>query len=202
MNFKANKFFATLMIYSRNKVKVLEILIFKTIHIIGFTAWFAGLYFFIRMLAYQTEALQHSAESEISSARYGNIARKVYKGICNPAMLITWIAGLAMLYYHGTHWLIKNPWMHIKLLMVLLLTGYHLYCFSLAKKLQKGNPKLSASSMHRLAAVAAVFLIILVILGVFRDLTLVVYALGVALGLIILVILISKIFGSKTNEYK
>jgi putative membrane protein len=48
--------------------------------------------------------------------------RRLLRGIINPAMVASWALGLWMVYDGG--W-ISAPWLHAKLLLVVVLSGVH-----------------------------------------------------------------------------
>ena len=118
----------------------MAVLVFKTLHIIGFTAWFAGLFYLVRIFVYHTEAYDLSdPEKSIMRKQYNLMENRVYKIIMNPAMMLTWTCGLIMIYLYGWEWYKANIWLHFKIGLLILLTIYHVYCKGLIKKLEKGK---------------------------------------------------------------
>src|SRR5699024_4065546 len=71
--------------------------------------------------------------------------------------------------------LIMNPailsqgWMHLKLLFVVALIGYHLYCHNIYKNLQAGNFKYSSHGMRLLNEVPTVILFAVIFLVILRN---------------------------------
>lgn len=117
------------------------ILIAKAIHVVGFISWFAGLFYLGRVLVNHADtenltplagdepvATRNRLKKEILHEEYAATAARVYRIIVNPAMMITWGAGLLMVvlnpgyFYAGT-----SGWLLVKLLFVTLLVGYQLY---------------------------------------------------------------------------
>jgi protoporphyrinogen IX oxidase len=49
--------------------------------------------------------------------------RRLLKAIINPAMVVTWLAGLYLVW--AGHWLVQNWWIYAKLVLVLILSGIH-----------------------------------------------------------------------------
>ena len=107
----------------------MSILLLKSIHIIAAVAWFAGLFFLVRIFVYHRESFDmEEPKSSILGQEYGLIEGRVYKIICTPAMVITWICGLAMIgIYMGqdSQWMAVNGWLHVKLLLVILYQRIH-----------------------------------------------------------------------------
>ena len=150
--------------------------IFKIVHIVGFTAWFAGMFYLVRMFVYHTEAYDEpQPKQDILKAQFNIMEWRVYKIICNPAMIITWIFGLGMigLMVHDTGWgwLKANYWLHGKLLLVFLLSGYQGYCKSLIKKLEKGKTGFSSTQFRLFNEVPTMFLILIASIAVFKNAT-------------------------------
>ena len=74
---------------------------FKALHVFGFVSWFAGLFYLVRIFVYHTEALKREEPARsILIKEFNEMQWRVYKIICNPGMMITWVCGLAMLYIH------------------------------------------------------------------------------------------------------
>jgi uncharacterized membrane protein len=48
--------------------------------------------------------------------------RRLLRAIINPAMMVTWLAGLYLVWAGGWY---KSGWFHVKFLLVLILSGVH-----------------------------------------------------------------------------
>lgn len=156
--------------------------LFKALHIVGFTAWFGGLFYLGRLFVYHVEASDlPQPEQDILKRQYGLMEGRVYKIIITPAMNLTWICGLIMLGLHGLDWIAANPWIYAKLLLVMLLTGYQVWCKTLIKKLESGAPLPGAFQFRLLNEAPTVFLLAIVLLAVYRNgLNYLYFALGLA----------------------
>jgi putative membrane protein len=104
----------------------------KSFHILFVAAWFAGLFYLPRIfvnLAMETDAA--------ATQRLLLMARKLYRFmtlLSAPAVLL----GLALWLHYGVGRGPGNGWMHAKLLVVLLILGYHHGCGRLLKKFEAG----------------------------------------------------------------
>src|SRR5271154_1390947 len=78
----------------------------------------AGMLYLPRLFVYHCETDAGSKQSETFKV----MERRLLKAIINPAMIVTWLAGLYLAW--AGHWL-AAPWLHGKLLLVLLLSGVH-----------------------------------------------------------------------------
>ncbi|MFK7807312.1 MAG: protoporphyrinogen oxidase HemJ [Saprospiraceae bacterium] len=141
---------------------------FKALHIIGFVAWFAGLFYLVRMFVYHTEAYDKAEpEQSILKKQFNLMEWRVYKIICNPAMMITFTFGIAMLVYNPAY--MNGGWMHIKLTLVILLLVYHIFCKRMIKQLEKGKTSFSSFQFRLFNEFPTLFLFAIVFLAVFKD---------------------------------
>ena len=99
---------------------------FKSIHLIAVISWMAGLLYLPRIFVYHSEA-NHDSQKEV----FKIMERKLYNYIMMPAMLLSWIFGLALIHSIGFS-SFSELWMQIKIILVVILTFYH---FSLGKYL-------------------------------------------------------------------
>ena len=147
-------------------------LIFKIIHIIGFISWFAAIFYLGRMFVYHAEALTKAEpEKSILTRQLGLMEWRVYKIIMTPAMVITWIAGLSILYFYGWEWFKGNIWMHFKLLFLLVLSGYHGYSKKLIKAFEAGKMPMTSMGARLFNEIPTVLMIIIVSLAVLKNMT-------------------------------
>jgi protoporphyrinogen IX oxidase len=90
----------------------------KALHVVAIIAWMAGMLYLPRLFVYHCEAKSGSRQSETFKV----MERRLLKAIINPAMAVTWVAGLYLAW--AGHFLTAG-WFHGKLLLVLLLSGVH-----------------------------------------------------------------------------
>lgn len=91
----------------------------KTLHVFAMIAWMAGLFYLPRLFVYHADAV---AGSELSET-FKIMERRLYRIIMTPAMLATW--GFALLLMMGNPAVMGQGWLHAKLLLVVLMTGFH-----------------------------------------------------------------------------
>lgn len=145
-------------------------LLFKTLHIIGFTAWFSGLFYLVRMFVYHVETKNLPKEHQAFMAgQYGLMQERVYKIICNPAMMITWTFGLLMILNNGVAWFAANYWLHAKLFLLVLLTAYHLWCKRISLQLRSGYEPYSGFQFRLINEIPTLFLVLIVLLAVYKN---------------------------------
>ncbi|MGO4387753.1 protoporphyrinogen oxidase HemJ [Microvirga sp. 2YAF29] len=90
----------------------------KAFHVIAVVAWMAGMLYLPRLFVYHCEAQKGSIQSET----FKIMERRLLKAIINPAMIVTWVLGLYLLWDGGWY---KSGWMHAKIALVLILSGLH-----------------------------------------------------------------------------
>ena len=92
----------------------------KALHVISVIAWIAGMMYLPRLFVYHTAAEKGSIQSETFKV----MERRLYRGIIRPAMILTFVFGLAMEFTTGqVYWSQGWPW--VTAAAVLLLTAIH-----------------------------------------------------------------------------
>ena len=94
----------------------------KALHVISVIAWIAGMMYLPRLFVYHTAAETGSIQSETFKV----MERRLYRGIITPAMALTWIFGLIMVFTPGIiDW--HEGWVWVKAVSVIALSGIHGY---------------------------------------------------------------------------
>ncbi len=107
----------------------------KALHIVFIASWFAGLFYLPRI--YVNLAMV-PADSHAERQRLLLMARKLYRFmtiLAVPALVL----GLWLWLYYGIGKGPGNGWMHAKLLVVVLLLGYHHSCGSILRQFEAGQ---------------------------------------------------------------
>ncbi|MBA3981662.1 MAG: protoporphyrinogen oxidase HemJ [Alcanivorax sp.] len=134
----------------------------KAFHIIAVVTWFAALFYLPRLFVYHA-----MAEDSVSRERFKIMERKLYRGIMTPSMIATLVLGFWLLWLNPA-WM-KMGWMHVKLLLVFLLVGYHHVCLAYMKKFAADANTKSHVFYRWFNEVPVVFLIAIVILAVVKP---------------------------------
>jgi putative membrane protein len=135
----------------------------KAGHVIFVIFWIAGLFMLPRYYVYHQEAPIGSAEER----KWIDRERKLRNIIITPAMIMVWILGLALASIVGA-W--DQGWFHAKLLIVILLSGYHGWMVAYGKKLARGDRPVSGKAlrmMNEIPGIAAAIIVVLVIIKPF-----------------------------------
>ena len=102
-------------------------LLFKSIHLIAVISWMAGLLYLPRIFVYHSEAVQNNKSEDLMST-FKVMERRLFIYIMNPAMILSWIFGVFLIYLIGFE-NFNTLWLKLKLLLVILLTIYHFFLF-------------------------------------------------------------------------
>ncbi len=135
----------------------------KAGHLIFVIFWMAGLFMLPRFFVYHQEAPEGSPENAVWVEREA----KLMKIIMWPSLLVVWVLGLALAMSIGAF---SQGWFHVKLALVLALTGYHFWLANYAQLLAAGQRKLTGRKLRMLnevPGIAAALIVILVIVKPF-----------------------------------
>lgn len=105
----------------------------KALHIFFMTSWFAGIFYLPRLFVYHAMSEDQATRDQLKV-----MEGKLYRFI-TPIMWLTIGLGLWMLYDYAWAAWSSMGWLHIKLLLVTLLVGYHFYCGRLIKEFAADN---------------------------------------------------------------
>ena len=93
--------------------------VIKALHLISVMSWMAGLLYLPRLFVYHAETTVGSVRAETFKV----MERRLLKAIMNPAMVASFAFGIWMIVLAPG--LLYEPWMHVKILCVLLMAGCH-----------------------------------------------------------------------------
>ncbi|GAB4386010.1 MAG: protoporphyrinogen oxidase HemJ [Elainellaceae cyanobacterium] len=141
---------------------------FKSFHILGFVAWFAGLFYLPRLFIYHIEAEERAEPVRAAlKEEYSRIEKLLYKLIMMPAMLFT--VAMAIGIISTEPYVLRETWLHMKLLLVLFLIGFHFYCGRLIRQLEAGTCSVSSLQMRRINEIPTILLGLVVLLAIFKN---------------------------------
>ncbi len=93
----------------------------KAFHLLSVFAWMAGLFYLPRLFVYHAAAAPFGEASETFKV----MERRLLRAIMNPAMIASWIFGVALVLTPGVvDW--SAGWWHGKLLGLLGMTAFHM----------------------------------------------------------------------------
>ena len=93
----------------------------KSLHVVSVVSWMAGLFYLPRLFVYHAERVGQDGETH---ELFTTMELKLFRYIMNPAMIATWIFGLALVFTPGiVDWTSVWPW--TKAASVLGMTWFH-----------------------------------------------------------------------------
>lgn len=135
-----------------------------SLHIIAMVAWMAGMFYLPRLFVYHVDALPGGEASETFKV----MERRLLKFIMTPAMIATWVFGLALLYLYDFTQL-QNGYMHAKLFLVFIMSGLHGYYARSVRQFAAGKNTRSARYWRVMNEAPTLLLVAIVILVIVKP---------------------------------
>ena len=134
----------------------------KSIHIISFTAWMAGMFYLPRLFVYHSEKNLDIHTYE----KFLIMEKKLIKIIMTPAMIITWLLGFFLLLFNDYS---IEFWLLIKVFFVVLMSACHGFFVNCYKKFNNKENKYSSKFFRIINEIPTILLVIIVFLVVFKP---------------------------------
>jgi putative membrane protein len=134
----------------------------KAVHVIAVISWMAGMLYLPRLFVYHAEAGAGTAQSETFKV----MERRLLTLIINPAMILTWVLGLWLAWQGG--WFTAG-WFHVKLALVLALSGAHGYFSAATRAFAEDRNTRSTRHWRMMNEVPAVLMIGIVIMVIVKP---------------------------------
>ena len=138
--------------------------LFLSLHIISVIAWMAGLLYLPRLFVYHFTKEIGSETSET----FKLMEIRLLRIIMNPAMIFSWLFGIALISTLGVESL-NALWLQLKVLFVLLLSGVHGYLAKITKEFQQDRRERSERFYRIINEFPTVLMIIIVFLVIFKP---------------------------------
>jgi putative membrane protein len=130
----------------------------KAFHVVAVIAWMAGIFYLPRLFVYHADAEPGSDKAETFKV----MERRLYTAIMTPAMIATWLAGLALA--TSAH-LWTTPWFLTKVVFVIAMTAFHVW---LGRRLREfaEDANTRPSRTYRIANELPTLLVIVIVIMV------------------------------------
>ena len=139
-------------------------LLFKSLHLIAVVSWMAGLLYLPRIFVYHVENKDKKEATDIFEV----MEKKLFFYIMRPAMIVTWIFGLILIYLNGVE-IFSQLWMQIKIVLVILLSAYNDYLGKCLLSLKNNSNTRSAKVFRIINEVPTILLILIVFIVIFKP---------------------------------
>jgi putative membrane protein len=134
-------------------------LVTKSLHVISVIAWMAGLFYLPRLFVYHVEAVAAGSDTD---TLFQTMERRLLRAIMNPAMIATWVFGLALVFTPGiVDWSMAWPW--VKAAAISGMTWFHHWLGRRRKDFLTGTNSWSGRSYRMMNEVPTVLMIAIVI---------------------------------------
>jgi putative membrane protein len=133
----------------------------KAFHVTAVITWFAGLFYIPRLYVYHADA-----KDAISIERFKIMERRLFS-IMTIGALASLGFGAAMLAEAPVY--LTMGWLRVKLLLVLLVIGYHFFCYRLMRDFAQDRNTHSAKWYRGFNEIPSLLLIAIVLLAVVKP---------------------------------
>ena len=134
----------------------------KALHVIAVIAWMAGMLYLPRLYVYHCAAAPGSAQSETFKV----MERRLLRAIINPAMILAWVLGLALV-AHLDAW--GEAWMHAKFACVIALSTLHGFFARWRRQFDRDDNRHEARFYRLMNEVPTVLMVAIVVLVVVKP---------------------------------
>ena len=143
-------------------------LLLKSIHLIAVISWMAGLLYLPRLFVYHAESIKNKKSDDLILT-FQAMERRLFIYIMNPAMIVSWIFGILLIYAVGLDNL-SSFWLQLKLLFVFILTIYHFFLFNCLRKFAENRNFYSPRFYRIINEIPTILLMGIIFIIVFKPL--------------------------------
>ena len=130
----------------------------KAFHIMSVIAWMAGLFYLPRLYVYHVE---RGSEGE-PTATLKIMEEKLLRVIMNPAMILSWVFGLALVSIPGViAW--ASVWVWLKLAGIVAMTWFHMWLARQRRLLAHGQQVLGGRQYRMINEVPTILMFVIVL---------------------------------------
>ena len=134
----------------------------KALHVVSVISWMAGLFYLPRLFVYHVEVVGSGNPTDVL---FQTMERRLLRAIMGPAMIATWIFGLALVFTPGLiDWSLIWPW--TKAAGVLGMTWFH-HWLGLRRKDFMGRRNSVTGRQYRMMNEVPTVLMLVIVFSVF-----------------------------------
>jgi putative membrane protein len=139
------------------------ILYVKAFHVVFMVTWFAAIFYLPRLFVY------HAMTTDAATVEKFKIMERKLAIMMDIGATLTMIFGFWLLFSYGWHQYKHNGWLHVKLTMVALLIGYHVWCRMIVRSFRNDQNTHSHRWYRVFNEVPVLFLIVIVVMVTVRP---------------------------------
>jgi putative membrane protein len=107
----------------------------RAVHLLAVIAWMAGLLYLPRLFVYHSMAPVGGEADQTLTV----MERRLLRGIMNPSLVVVWLLGLGLIVSRGGWEFLATPWMLVKFVAVVGVTGLHMVYAAWRKRFERGE---------------------------------------------------------------
>lgn len=134
---------------------------FKAFHIVFVVTWFAGLFYLPRLFVYHAMATDEAVRATLC------VMERRLLVMMHLGGGLSWLFGVALLALVPGR--LAEPWLQVKLVLVVVLTAYHLYCVKIVREFAAGNVRHDHTWYRWFNEFPTVILVVVVLLVVLKP---------------------------------
>ncbi len=139
----------------------------KALHLVFMVAWFAGLFYVVRLFIYHVEAGDKPAsEKSILQTQLHLMATRLWNFITVPAMVGTAVFGIWLMVLVEAY---RMPWFHLKLLLLVFLFAYHFHCGAILRNLKLDRNRMTSRQLRLWNEIPTLLLFAIVFAAVLKS---------------------------------
>ena len=139
------------------------ILYVKALHVVFMVTWFAAIFYLPRLFVY------HAMTTDAATIEKFKIMERKLAIMMDIGATLTMFFGFWLLYSYGWSQNKHSGWLHVKLTMVALLVGYHVWCRMIVRAFRNDKNTHSHRWYRVFNEVPVVFLLVIVIMVTVRP---------------------------------
>ena len=137
----------------------------KSLHVVSVMSWMAGLFYLPRLFVHHTERVAVGGETD---ALFQMMEMKLLRLIMNPAMVATWVFGLALVFTPGVvDW--GAGWPYAKAAGILAMTWFHHWLGLRRKEFVAGTNTRTGRQYRLMNEVPTVLMLVIVFAVIARP---------------------------------
>lgn len=137
----------------------------KSLHVMSVLAWMAGLFYLPRLFVHHTERVAVGGDTD---DLFQMMEMKLLRLIMNPAMIATWLFGLALVFTPGVvDW--GAVWPYTKMVSVLAMTWFHHWLGLRRKDFVAGTNTRSGRDYRIMNELPTVLMVVIVVSVIARP---------------------------------
>jgi len=137
----------------------------KALHIIFVISWMVGMLYLPRLFVYHANIMN----SKETNNNFILMEKRLLRYIMNPAIVLTWVFGLILVFHPFSVIDTTAIWFIIKIILVFAMSCLHGYFSFCRKKLQEDNSFYSQSYFKYLNEAPTILMIAIVIMVVIQP---------------------------------